>query len=328
MPKFSLIVPVYRIEEYLPKCIDSVLAQTCQDFELLLIDDGSPDGCGAICDDYAARHPDRIRAVHQANGGAGAARNHGIRLSRGEYLLFVDGDDSLSPDFLAALAEVIEKTPADLVLFGALVERDGRQVGRLDEAVPAERLLTVRDEPALYFGVMAPWNRAYRRTLFTENDIEFATKVWYEDIRVVTKLLAVAQTAYRLPGAYYHYLQREGSAMNNKNVTRNAEILQAYDDILGWYGAHGFLEARRAELTFQAVQHILLAATVRVLLIDRKSPLVGEFRAYMERHFPDFRENKYLPLLDKNKRLIYRLLLKQRYRTVRMIFRVKRLLGR
>lgn len=328
MPKFSLIVPVYRIEEYLPKCIDSVLAQTCQDFELLLIDDGSPDGCGAICDDYAARHPDRIRAVHQANGGAGAARNHGIRLSRGEYLLFVDGDDSLSPDFLAALAEVIEKTPADLVLFGALVERDGRQVGRLDEAVPAERLLTVRDEPALYFGVMAPWNRAYRRTLFTENDIEFATKVWYEDIRVVTKLLAVAQTAYRLPGAYYHYLQREGSAMNNKNVARNAEILQAYDDILGWYGAHGFLEARRAELTFQAVQHILLAATVRVLLIDRKSPLVGEFRAYMERNFPDFRENKYLPLLDKNKRLVYRLLLKQRYRTVRMIFRVKRLLGR
>lgn len=328
MPKFSLIVPVYRIEEYLPKCIDSVLAQTCQDFELLLIDDGSPDGCGAICDDYAARHPDRIRAVHQPNGGAGAARNHGIRLSRGEYLLFVDGDDYLSPDFLAALTGVIEKTPADLVLFGALVERDGRQVGRLDEMVPAERLLTVRDEPALYFGVMAPWNRAYRRTLFTENDIEFATKVWYEDIRVVTKLLAVAQTAYRLPGAYYHYLQREGSAMNNKNVARNAEILQAYDDILGWYGAHRFLEARRAELTFQAVQHILLAATVRVLLIDRKSPLVGEFRAYMERHFPDFRENKYLPLLDKNKRLVYRLLLKQRYRTARMIFRVKRLLGR
>lgn len=328
MPKFSLIVPVYRIEEYLPKCIDSVLAQTCQDFELLLIDDGSPDGCGKICDDYAARHPDRIRAVHQPNGGAGAARNHGIRLSRGEYLLFVDGDDYLSPDFLAALTGVIEKTPADLVLFGALVERDGRQVGRLDETVPAERLLTVRDEPELYFGVMAPWNRAYRRTLFTENDIEFATKVWYEDIRVVTKLLAVAQTAYRLPGAYYHYLQREGSAMNNKNVARNAEILQAYDDILGWYGAHGFLDARRAELTFQAVQHILLAATVRVLLIDRKSPLVGEFRAYMERNFPDFRENKYLPLLDKNKRLIYRLLLKRRYRTVRMIFRVKRLLGR
>lgn len=328
MPRFSLIVPIYRVEAYLPKCIESVLAQTCQDYELLLIDDGSPDGCGKICDDYAAKYPDKLRAIHQPNGGAGAARNHGIQLARGEYLLFVDSDDSLSPDFLAALSAVIQKTPADLILFGAEVERDGRKVDELHENVPVETLLSVKDEPTLYFGVMAPWNRAYRRTLFTEHDIDFATKVWYEDIRVVTKLLAVAQTAYRLPGAYYHYLQREGSAMNNKNVERNAEILQAYDDILAWYEAHGYLESCREELTFQAVQHILLAATVRVLQIDRRSHLIEDFRAYMEQHFPDFRENKYLPLLDKNKQLIYRLLLNKHYRTVQMIFRVKRLLGR
>ena len=116
--------------------------------------------------------------------------------------------------------------------------------------------------------------------------------------------------------------------MNNKNVERNAEILQAYDDILAWYEAHGYLESCREELTFQAVQHILLAATVRVLQIDRRSHLIEDFRAYMEQHFPDFRENKYLPLLDKNKQLIYRLLLNKHYRTVQMIFRVKRLLGR
>ena len=116
--------------------------------------------------------------------------------------------------------------------------------------------------------------------------------------------------------------------MNNKNVARNAEILQAYDDILTWYEAHGYLETRREELTFQAVQHILLAATVRVLLIDRKSHLVEEFHAYMEQHFPTYRENKYLPLLDKNKQLIYRLLLKKRYRTVRMIFLLKKKLGK
>ena len=328
MPRFSLIVPVYKIEAYLSKCIVSVLAQTCQDYELLLIDDGSPDGCGRICDDYAAKYPDKLRAIHQPNGGAGAARNHGIQLASGEYLLFVDGDDSLSPDFLASLSAVIQKKPADLILFGAQVERDGKKVDELHENVPAETLLNIKDEPTLYFGVMAPWNRAYRRTLFTEHDIDFATKVWYEDIRVVTKLLAVAQTAYRLPGAYYHYLQREGSAMNNKNVARNAEILQAYDDILGWYEAHGYLNARREELTFQAVQHILLAATVRVLLIDRKSRLIEDFRAYMERHFPNYRENKYLSLLDKNKQLIYRLLLKKRYRTVRMIFLLKKKLGK
>lgn len=326
MPTFSIIIPIYRVEEYLPKCIDSILSQKCQDFELLLIDDGSPDNCGRICDGYAAKHPDRIRAVHQPNGGAGAARNHGISLARGDYLLFVDGDDFLSEDFLSALSNAVKETPADLILFGAEVERDGKKVGELHEDVPAGQLLRVADEPNLFFGVMAPWNRAYRRALFT--DISFAANVWYEDIRVVTKVLAAAKTALRLPGAYYHYLQREGSAMNNKNSERNVEILYAYDDILGWYKARGLLQRFREELTFQAILHILLAATVRVLMIDRRHPLIEKFREYMEQNFPDFRENKYLPLLDRNKRLIYRLLLKKRYRTVRTIFRVKTLLGK
>ena len=328
MPAFSLIVPIYKIEDYLPKCIDSVLAQTCQDFELLLVDDGSPDGCGAICDDYAQRYPEKIRAIHQPNGGAGAARNHGIELSAGDYLLFIDGDDYLSDNFLADLKKTIDATPADLILYGAEVEKNGKKVGELHELVDQGKLLTVKNEPDLFFGVMAPWNRAYRRSLFTEHDITFATKVWYEDNRVVTKILAVAETAIRLPQCYYHYLQREGSAMNNKNSERNIEIIYAYDDILNWYQSNGFYEKYRDALEFQAIQHIWLAATVRVLLIDRKHHLIADFRAYMEKNFPRFRENRYLSKLDGNKRLIFKLLLKKRYRTVRMIFRVKNRLGK
>lgn len=328
MPKFSLIVPVYKVEEYLPKCIESVLAQKHQDFELLLIDDGSPDNCGRICDEYAAKYPEKILAVHQPNGGAGAARNHGIRLSKGEYILFLDSDDSISEDLLSDLASVIEQNPVDLILYGARVIKDEKENGQLHEDVPAEQVIRVKEHPKLYFGVMAPWNRAYKKTLFTENGIDFATKVWYEDIRVVTKILAVSRTAYRLPKPYYRYIQREGSAMNNKNSGRNVEILYAYDDILSWYEERDLLQPHRAELAFQAVQHILLAATVRVLLIDKKHELIGRFRSYMEEHFPDFRENPYLPLLDSNKQLIYKLLLKKRYGSIRWIFRIKRLLGK
>ena len=131
MPQFSIIIPVYRVEEYLEKCVDSILAQTCQDFELLLIDDGSPDGSGAICDRYAASHPNQVRALHQPNGGAGAARNRGIELAQGDYLLFVDGDDWLAPNLLEDLSASIAATPADLYLFGALVERDGKVTGEL-----------------------------------------------------------------------------------------------------------------------------------------------------------------------------------------------------
>ena len=328
MPKFSIIVPVYKVEAYLPKCVESILAQTYQDYELLLIDDGSPDNCGALCDRFAAEYPTRIRAIHQPNGGAGAARNHGIALSTGDYLLFVDSDDYISPELLADLAKEAARSDAELYLFGAIVERDGQKVGELHEEIPCGQLCTAAEAPALFFGVMAPWNRAYKRTLFTENDITFATNVWYEDIRVVTKINAVAASALRLPGAYYHYLQRDGSAMNNKNADRNVEILYAFDDILSWFRAHGLEERYRQDLGFLAVQHILLAATVRVLLIDRGHRLVEDFRAYMEKNFPDFRENPYLSRLDRNKRLIYRLLLKKRYRTVRSIFRLKSSLGK
>lgn len=328
MPTFSLIVPIYKVEAYLPKCIDSVLAQTCQDYELLLVDDGSPDRSGKICDDYAAKHPDKIRVIHQPNGGAGAARNHGISVSTGEYILFLDGDDYLSEDLLSDLKKAMEKTAADLYLFGAIVEKDGKEVGQLHELIPCSRLCCAKENSDLFFGVMAPWNRAYKRSLFTDHRIEFATKVWYEDIRVVTKIHTVATSALRLPGAYYHYLQREGSAMNNKNIERNVEILYAFDDLRQWFDEHGYNTVYKDELTFLAIQHLLIAATVRVLLIDRKHHLVTDFREYMEKHFPDFRDNPYLSKLDGNKRLIYRLLLQKRYRTVCMIFRVKALLGK
>ena len=106
------------------------------------------------------------------------------------------------------------------------------------------------------------------------------------------------------------------------------ESLYAYDDILEWYRSNGFYDTHRDVLEFQALQHVFLAATVRVLLIARKDRLIAGFRSYMEEHFPAFRENPYLPLLDSNKQLIFRLLLKKRYRTVALVFRVKKLLGR
>ena len=121
MPQFSIIIPVYRVEEYLEKCVDSILAQTCQDFELLLIDDGSPDGSGAICDRYAASHPNQVRALHQPNGGAGAARNRGIdcynALRRREAVTL---DDGLA-ETLGELAEFDRATTEAADLVGALV---------------------------------------------------------------------------------------------------------------------------------------------------------------------------------------------------------------
>lgn len=116
--KFSVIVPIYKVEEYLPACVDSILGQNYPDFEVILVDDGSPDNCPGICDDYA-RKDARVKVVHKENGGLSDARNAGIAAATGDYLLFVDSDDFWScPEVLSTVAGVIEKTNATIVQYG------------------------------------------------------------------------------------------------------------------------------------------------------------------------------------------------------------------
>ena len=106
MPTISVIVPVYKAEAYLADCIDSILNQTFSDLEVILVDDGSPDGCGAICDAYAAREP-RVSVLHQENQGQAAARNHALPLAKGEWICFVDSDDTVEPEYVQVLMEIL-----------------------------------------------------------------------------------------------------------------------------------------------------------------------------------------------------------------------------
>lgn len=115
MPKFSIIVPVYKVEQYLDRCIQSILKQTFTDFEVILVDDGSPDNCGVICDNYAAKD-DRIVVLHQINQGLSAARNNGLDIARGEYICFVDSDDWIEHEMLAEIEADLLSKCSDVVI--------------------------------------------------------------------------------------------------------------------------------------------------------------------------------------------------------------------
>ncbi|MDQ0975379.1 glycosyltransferase involved in cell wall biosynthesis [Neobacillus niacini] len=115
MPKISIIVPIYNVEQYLPKCIDSILSQTFKDFEVLLVNDGSPDKCGEICDNYA-KMDNRIKVIHKVNNGVSSARNKGIELSKGEYIAFIDPDDTIEPEMYDVLLQTALKNAADIVV--------------------------------------------------------------------------------------------------------------------------------------------------------------------------------------------------------------------
>lgn len=141
-PTVSIIVPVYNVEKYLPACIDSILAQTFRDFELILVDDGSPDSCPALCD-AAAEKDGRIRVIHQTNGGVSSARNFGLERAEGEYIGFVDADDSVAPVYLEWLYEALDACSAPIAMCAYRYVQEGRKPEtRSQPERPAPELVT------------------------------------------------------------------------------------------------------------------------------------------------------------------------------------------
>ena len=323
MPKASVIVPVYKVEEYLEKCVQSILAQTERDFELILVDDGSPDRCGALCDSLAQTDP-RIRVIHQENQGLGGARNTGIREARGDWLLLVDSDDWIEPKILEKAMEAGLREEADLVMFAfRTVDEQGRELGVFRENMPKERGIGLQEHKEALLTAPCAWNKLYRRSFFQGTGLAYPPRVWYEDLRTTPKLMAKAGRMVFLDEVGYNYLQRQGSIMKSANLERNREILDAFDDLLPWFRKEGLFEAYRRELEYLAVFHVYLTAGVRVALADRKSPLLRELAAYVEERFPGWRQNPYLPKLGGKRRLLVSLLQKKWYWAVSLLFKLK-----
>ena len=323
MPKASVIVPVYKVEEYLEKCVQSILAQTERDFELILVDDGSPDRCGALCDSLAQTDP-RVRVIHQENQGLGGARNTGIREARGDWLLLVDSDDWIEPKILEKAMEAGLREEADLVMFAfRTVDEQGRELGVFREDMPKERGIGLQEHKEALLTAPCAWNKLYRRSFFQGTGLAYPPRVWYEDLRTTPKLMAKAGRMVFLDEVGYNYLQRQGSIMKSANLERNREILDAFDDLLPWFRKEGLFEAYRRELEYLAVFHVYLTAGVRVALADRKSPLLRELAAYVEERFPGWRQNPYLPKLGGKRRLLVSLLQKKWYWAVSLLFKLK-----
>ncbi len=323
MPKISVVVPVYNVEEYLEKCVGSILGQTRDDWELLLIDDGSTDSSGALCDALAASDS-RIRAVHQENRGLGGARNTGMEAAAGEWLMFVDSDDTLEPKALEDCLWTAESAGADMAV-GAFrtVDPAGRELAVYREDLPPGERLTLESNPELLFMTPSACAKLYRAALFKESGLRYPPRVWYEDIRTTLKLLPKAGGVAVSGTVCYNYLQRPGSIMNNAQLARNHEIIDALEDLLGWYEKQGLFEAYREELAYLTLFHVYLTASVRVLREDRRHPLLGEFQAYTKRRFPDYKKNKYLYKLGRNRRLLFWLLERRLYGAAALLFKIK-----
>lgn len=234
-PLISVIVPVYKVEQYLPRCVDSLLRQTYENLEIILVDDGSPDRCGEICEEYA-RRDSRIRVIHKENGGLSSARNAGIDVARGEYLGFVDSDDWIEPETYALMAAMAMEENVSLVCAGRFnVTEDGAKTVGL--CPPRRETISGEELVSRIFRWdhvdSAAWDKLYHSSLF--RGIRYPLGKICEDVPTTYRLALAAGKAGMLNRPVYNYFQRSGSitlsAISEKTFHFPENAAQVYADV-------------------------------------------------------------------------------------------------
>ena len=288
--KVSVIIPVYKAEDYLRECVDSVLAQTMSDLEIILVNDGSPDRSGEIMTEYAVRYPEKIRTITLENGGQGRARNFGIDIARGDFLSFIDSDDYIEPETYALMLEAAEREQADIVICD-MEKRydDGRR-----EYVHA----ALQDDPLAAAGSSS--NKIFRRSLV--GDIRFPVGLWYEDFAFSAKLMMISRKTVFVEKPLYIYRCGQTSTMNNNNARKNLDIIAIMEEIRTFSEKGGY----RDGFEFLLINHVLLDSIKRLAVQQTpdRSEVIRELREYVRRNIPDLTACQSYRRETRNRRLI------------------------
>ncbi len=230
-PLVSIIVPVYKVENYLNRCVDSILMQSYKNIEVILVDDGSPDKCPQICDEYA-NLDERVEVIHKKNGGLSDARNIGIEKAKGEFFSFIDSDDYVYPDMIENLVNIHRNTGANMVITNfKTVDEAGNRVEPMESSPILNGLFSAGEiMPQIYEGMgwyyIVAWNKLYHRSLFEQ--IRFPFGKIHEDEYVVTQLMWAAKKIACLSKEEYVYLyQRNGSIMDLQKGRSQCDWLEA-----------------------------------------------------------------------------------------------------
>ena len=270
--KLSIIVPVYKVEEYLGECVDSLLSQTIDDYEIILVDDGSPDNSGKIADEYAAVNPDMIRVLHIDNGGQGRARNFALDIAKGDFVGFVDSDDWVTHDMYEKMYTRAAETGADVVVCD-FMERfaDGR-----------ESMLPASLQDNWLGSAGSSCNKIFRRSLV--GALRFPVGLWYEDFYFSAVMLLRSKHTEFIAEPLYIYRRGQESTMHNNNAAKNLDMLTIMDML-----EKGMLPAGyKDDFEFFLVNHVLLDSISRLAKQDapERKEVIGKLRQYVQAKIP------------------------------------------
>ena len=297
MPKLSIIVPVYKVEQYIHKCVDSILNQSFTDFELILVDDGSPDNCGKICDEYAAKDK-RVRVIHKENGGVSQARNLGIDEAKGEYISFIDPDDWVDLDMYEKLFSFVDQNELDVACF-EVYEVKGSKCSasfRFNEDKVMDGQTALKN---ILVDIIdnSPCNKVYKKTVW--EGVRFPVGRRFEDVATIYKTFHNSAKVSYMKKAFYYYLKREGSA-----IALSFDAQRRFENFLGYKERYEFAQVHSEDAVDKCK---MFAVKTALSAITAESAGCGSIKAEDKKVLKNFLDNvgdvKFLS--GKNKLLLW-----------------------
>lgn len=301
----SVIVPVYNVEKYVQRCIDSITEQTYQNLEIILVDDGSTDSSGEICD-KSAEKDSRIHVLHKENGGLSDARNVGIEISKGRYITFVDSDDYIKTDYIMYLYNILTENQADISACANIkVEEDGTVIRKKKSGVTMQTFTNVQAMEQLFYQKQfenSAWGKMYKKGLFEE--IRYPVGKLYEDLGTTYKVFFQSQKVVSSSEEKYFYRQRKNSIMSRTFSERNMDRITLSKELLE------FTEKNIPTIRKAAISRFFVS-NVQVL---RELPLKEEkYQAYYGQIYEDIKKYRKDVLYDGKAKIINRVIAMSSY---------------
>ena len=293
MTKVSVIVPVYNVEDYIEKCLNSLVNQTLEDIEIIIVNDGSKDNSENIIKSFLSRYPQKIKYLKKENGGLSDARNYGIPYATGEYIAFLDSDDYVELDTYENMYNLAKKENSDMVECNFIWEYPkkikidiGKKYSGKHEMIEKIRVVA--------------WNKLIKRQVIEKSKIQFPKGYRYEDVEFTYKLIPYLENISFLEEPSIHYIQRQNSISNMQNE-RTKEIFVVLNNVIKYYKELGIYEEYKDELEYVYTRYLLCSSLLRMVKIKEKKTrkeILNLTWENLNKNFPNWKCNK---ILKKNK---------------------------
>ena len=317
MAKVSVVVPIYNVEEYLERCIKSLVKQTLEDIEIILVNDGSRDKSGTIAQEFQKKYPDKIKYVEKENGGLSDARNYGMKYATGEYIAFLDSDDYIEKNAYKVMYKKAKEEDSDYVECDFIWEYP-------EKSKKDEQIKYANKNEMLAFVRVVAWNKLIRREVITNNNIEFTKGLRYEDFEFTYKLIPHINKFSYVNEFFIHYTQRQNSIANVQNE-KTAEIFEVLDNVITYYKQNNFYDEYKEELEYNYARYLLCSSLKRICKISdnqKRKELINKTWDNLNSKYPEWKKNKILRNVQLGKNKYMRTINKFTYKIYTLLFRV------